>query len=497
MPSKRKAAGPAKASSAKRARTAAASRSPQNLDDVADSIVVTGSPFFGDAPAESATPTSTLRRGRSKKDASATPGSTTGASGKKTPSAPKTRRSARGQQREDATGDDDGSAEDEEEEEEEGGADGDAGNKHLAEMPTVQNDTHDKHSSGDELSRDQRPASKKPAAAVKATSSKPRSKHSKVTYKSRRSAVVKLRNDDANGSSDEISHTTRSSPAIASRKVVPAPVTPATTLKPRSRPPRTQKKRVVPAPSGLNVAPVAPMAAGSEEVTPSAGHDRRASSGRRLAAPQPEEDDAEEEGGKSGEIDGSPGSSDGKIAVTPSLSARALREKGREELKKRLSLVTPAKETMATLAGLEDPFAIDDQKKKSAKKGDSAADVPAETSDAPPVASDTTGLEDFPVSSIRHLKKRVLGKLMGRERINLVGVAAEEKYVLSLVSLACLTIDMPNLQSFSRNVRHLLEQTVVAGEGNSMLIIGARGTGKTTVTPPIIHQSYRIHPKLT
>jgi hypothetical protein len=140
---------------------------------------------------------------------------------------------------------------------------------------------------------------------------------------------------------------------------------------------------------------------------------------------------------------------------------------------------------MATLAGLEDPFAIEESKKKPTKEH-SGTDVPADTSEAPPVVPDTTDLEHFPESSMRHLKKRVLGKLMGRERIKLVGIAEEEKYVLSHISpessIAHMSNDKPNLQPFSRNVRHLLEQTVVAGEGNSLLIIGARGTGKTTVS---------------
>lgn len=61
---------------------------------------------------------------------------------------------------------------------------------------------------------------------------------------------------------------------------------------------------------------------------------------------------------------------------------------------------------------------------------------------------------------------------MGLERINLVGIAGEERYVLSLVSLtsptAHMPVDMSNLQSFSRTARHLLQQTVVAGEGSSL-----------------------------
>jgi origin recognition complex subunit 4 len=36
-------------------------------------------------------------------------------------------------------------------------------------------------------------------------------------------------------------------------------------------------------------------------------------------------------------------------------------------------------------------------------------------------------------------------------------------------------------QEAQDKARQLVEQTVVAGEGNSMLLIGARGSGKTTV----------------
>jgi origin recognition complex subunit 4 len=43
-------------------------------------------------------------------------------------------------------------------------------------------------------------------------------------------------------------------------------------------------------------------------------------------------------------------------------------------------------------------------------------------------------------------------------------------------------IDMFGLQEVKDKARQIIEQTVVAGEGNSMLLIGARGSGKTTVS---------------
>lgn len=65
------------------------------------------------------------------------------------------------------------------------------------------------------------------------------------------------------------------------------------------------------------------------------------------------------------------------------------------------------------------------------------------------------------------LKKRVLSKLTRRKRQSLIGL--EEEY---------------------EQLSHLLQQTVAAGEGNSMFIIGARGSGKTTVRYP---QSKRLY----
>ena len=61
---------------------------------------------------------------------------------------------------------------------------------------------------------------------------------------------------------------------------------------------------------------------------------------------------------------------------------------------------------------------------------------------------------------VKMLKKRVLGKLSGRGKKRLVGFEEEHGHV-----------------------HHLLEQTVVTGEGNSMLVIGPRGVGKSTVSP--------------
>jgi hypothetical protein len=74
------------------------------------------------------------------------------------------------------------------------------------------------------------------------------------------------------------------------------------------------------------------------------------------------------------------------------------------------------------------------------------------------VPSDLPEIEEFE-RHLRSIQRVVLDKLTGQERINLRGHDEEMQKVYQVV-----------------------EQTVLAGEGNSMLVIGARGTGKTTVS---------------
>ncbi|KAF8460421.1 origin recognition complex subunit 4 C-terminus-domain-containing protein, partial [Kalaharituber pfeilii] len=69
------------------------------------------------------------------------------------------------------------------------------------------------------------------------------------------------------------------------------------------------------------------------------------------------------------------------------------------------------------------------------------------------------------------LKKHVLGKLSGRIPKKLVGF--EEEY---------------------GHVHHLLEQTIIAGEGNSMLIVGPRGVGKSTLVNTALSSLQNDHP---
>lgn len=64
---------------------------------------------------------------------------------------------------------------------------------------------------------------------------------------------------------------------------------------------------------------------------------------------------------------------------------------------------------------------------------------------------------------LTELKIRVLEGLTGKQRLPLI-----------------------NLEQEYHKVHQLLEQTVLAGEGNSMLVIGSRGTGKTTLVETAI-----------
>jgi origin recognition complex subunit 4 len=75
--------------------------------------------------------------------------------------------------------------------------------------------------------------------------------------------------------------------------------------------------------------------------------------------------------------------------------------------------------------------------------------------DSPNDLPDIEGFEEH----LRRMQRSLLDKLTGQKRIRLRGHAEEMK-----------------------KVHQVVEQTVLAGEGNSMLVIGARGSGKTTVS---------------
>ena len=76
-------------------------------------------------------------------------------------------------------------------------------------------------------------------------------------------------------------------------------------------------------------------------------------------------------------------------------------------------------------------------------------------------ASKLPDIEGFQ-GHLRHMQRILLNKLTGQKRIRLRGYDEEMK-----------------------KVHQVVEQTVLAGEGNSMLVIGARGSGKSTVSGSI------------
>lgn len=188
-------------------------------------------------------------------------------------------------------------------------------------------------------------------------------------------------------------------------------------------------------PASINIAPVAVM-----EVTPSAGMKTR---GGRLSYGSLHETDAE--GEDDDMLDEDVVGGDGRIeivttTVVPVVTTPSSTYKVRAN--RRRSLPTPAKKSVQ-LDGIVDPFALPEGESIEVNGG---------------TAVEVAKMPQFPQKALKALKKRIMGKLTGRKPCKLVGVAEEEMHM-----------------------RKLLEQTVVAGEGNSMLIIGARGSGKTTV----------------
>ncbi|CAL3965181.1 unnamed protein product [Diplocarpon coronariae] len=76
------------------------------------------------------------------------------------------------------------------------------------------------------------------------------------------------------------------------------------------------------------------------------------------------------------------------------------------------------------------------------------------------------GIDDH----LRHLQRILLDRLSGQKRIKLRGHEEE-----------------------MQKVHQVVEQTVLAGEGNSMLVIGARGCGKTTLVESVISELSKDH----
>lgn len=83
--------------------------------------------------------------------------------------------------------------------------------------------------------------------------------------------------------------------------------------------------------------------------------------------------------------------------------------------------------------------------------------LPKDVGANPNISSKFPDIENFE-THLRCMQRVVLDKLTGQRRVKLIGHDDE-----------------------MQKVYQVFEQTIVAGEGNSMLIIGARGCGKTTV----------------
>lgn len=80
---------------------------------------------------------------------------------------------------------------------------------------------------------------------------------------------------------------------------------------------------------------------------------------------------------------------------------------------------------------------------------------------AGPTSNDISDIEDFE-THLKTMQRVLLDRLTGQKRLRIRGHEDEV-----------------------HKVHQLVEQTILAGEGNSMLIIGARGSGKTTVRPHV------------
>lgn len=99
---------------------------------------------------------------------------------------------------------------------------------------------------------------------------------------------------------------------------------------------------------------------------------------------------------------------------------------------------------------------------KSCSQDDVFVNTPKkDTVSMPSAPVKATDIPDIPNldQHLRSLQRVLLDRCTGRRRIDIFG-----------------------LQEVQEKARQMVEQTVVAGEGNSMLLIGARGSGKTTVS---------------
>lgn len=82
------------------------------------------------------------------------------------------------------------------------------------------------------------------------------------------------------------------------------------------------------------------------------------------------------------------------------------------------------------------------------------------------IPGDTPDIDGF-AEHLKNIQRLVLDKLTGQRRVKLIGHSEEMQKVTQVV-----------------------EQTILAGEGNSMLVIGARGCGKTNVGHPLAYYEF-------
>lgn len=103
---------------------------------------------------------------------------------------------------------------------------------------------------------------------------------------------------------------------------------------------------------------------------------------------------------------------------------------------------------------------------------DDVLEAPVDVDTAPTVPARAADVPDIPNidQHLRSLQRVLLDRCAGRRRIDMFG-----------------------LQEVYEKARQMVEQTVVAGEGNSMLLIGGRGSGKSTMLENIIDEMSTEH----
>ncbi|THV50710.1 hypothetical protein BGAL_0139g00050 [Botrytis galanthina] len=89
--------------------------------------------------------------------------------------------------------------------------------------------------------------------------------------------------------------------------------------------------------------------------------------------------------------------------------------------------------------------------------------------DLGPISNEIPGIEGFE-THLKTMQRALLNRLTGEKRLKIQGH-----------------------EDVMHKVHQLVEQTVLAGEGNSMLIIGARGSGKTTLVETVISDLGKDH----